>query len=264
MHHKYVVRDGAAIWTGSANWTVDSWTKQENVLAILESEGIAGAYRRNFEELWERRDVESSGRIEPDPVDVGGIQVRAWFTPGNGPELSQAIATAFGAARRRIRIASPVITSAPILEHARRARRPRRRRHRRGGRRATDRHRLRAVGADPTVGVEDPAAGGGARSAAVLGQAVDAVGAGKSTTTCTPRSASPTTPSSSARSTSRGRASRTPRTCSSCAIQVGRRPDGGVRRPGPRALPGDLGASAGDRDDLGGVVAERRDLEVLG
>ena len=115
MHHKYVVRDGAAVWTGSANWTVDSWTKQENVLAILESEGIAGAYRRNFEELWERRDVESSGRIEPDPVDVGGIQVRAWFTPGNGPELSQAIATAFGAARRRIRIASPVITSAPIL-----------------------------------------------------------------------------------------------------------------------------------------------------
>jgi phosphatidylserine/phosphatidylglycerophosphate/cardiolipin synthase-like enzyme len=115
MHHKYVVRDVSAVWTGSANWTVDSWSRQENVLAIVESEGIADAYRRNFEELWERRDVESSGRIEPDPVDVGGIETRAWFTPGNGPELSQAIASAFGSARRRIRIASPVITSAPIL-----------------------------------------------------------------------------------------------------------------------------------------------------
>ena len=33
MHHKYVVRDEAAVWTGSMNWTLDSWTRQENVIA---------------------------------------------------------------------------------------------------------------------------------------------------------------------------------------------------------------------------------------
>ena len=71
------------------------------MLAIVESAGIAGAYRRNFEELWNDRDVESSGRIEPDPVDVGGIEARAWFTPGNGPELSQAIATRLRLGARR-------------------------------------------------------------------------------------------------------------------------------------------------------------------
>ena len=28
MHHKYVVRDAQAVWTGSTNWTADSWTRE--------------------------------------------------------------------------------------------------------------------------------------------------------------------------------------------------------------------------------------------
>jgi phosphatidylserine/phosphatidylglycerophosphate/cardiolipin synthase-like enzyme len=115
MHHKYAVRDEAAVWTGSANWTVDSWTRQENVIAIVSNAQIASRFRRNFEELWSDNDVARSGRIDPDPVDVDGVRVTAWFTPGHGEDLSQRIATAIGAARRRVRIASPVITSGPIL-----------------------------------------------------------------------------------------------------------------------------------------------------
>jgi phosphatidylserine/phosphatidylglycerophosphate/cardiolipin synthase-like enzyme len=41
MHHKYVVRDGGAVWTGSTNWTLDSWTREENVLLTVASEGVA-------------------------------------------------------------------------------------------------------------------------------------------------------------------------------------------------------------------------------
>jgi phosphatidylserine/phosphatidylglycerophosphate/cardiolipin synthase-like enzyme len=116
MHHKYVVRDREAVWTGSANWTTDSWTRQENVLIAIDSEPLARAYGENFEELWARPDVEKSGRVEPTPVELGhGKAARPWFTPGHGAELSQAIATAIASARRRVRIASPVITSAPIL-----------------------------------------------------------------------------------------------------------------------------------------------------
>jgi phosphatidylserine/phosphatidylglycerophosphate/cardiolipin synthase-like enzyme len=116
MHHKYAIRDRAAVLTGSANWTVDSWTRQENVLIAVESEPLAGAYAANFAELWEHRDVERSGKVEPRPFELdGGATVRAWFTPGHGAELAQAIASAIGSARRRVRIASPVITSAPIL-----------------------------------------------------------------------------------------------------------------------------------------------------
>src|SRR5439155_2771751 len=44
MHHKYVIRDGAAVWTGSLNWTDDSWSRQENVVAIVDSAPIAKAY----------------------------------------------------------------------------------------------------------------------------------------------------------------------------------------------------------------------------
>ncbi len=115
MHHKYVVRDSEAVWTGSANWTIDSWSRQENVLAIVESPGIGERYRRNFDELWEGRDVERSGHIEPERVELEGAELRAWFTPGRGEELSQRIATAIGGATERVRIASPVITSGPVL-----------------------------------------------------------------------------------------------------------------------------------------------------
>jgi phosphatidylserine/phosphatidylglycerophosphate/cardiolipin synthase-like enzyme len=51
MHHKYVVRDGEAVWTGSTNWTTDSWTLQENVIVLTRSASLAAEYARNFEEL---------------------------------------------------------------------------------------------------------------------------------------------------------------------------------------------------------------------
>jgi phosphatidylserine/phosphatidylglycerophosphate/cardiolipin synthase-like enzyme len=115
MHHKYVVRDREAVWTGSTNWTIDSWTLQENVLVIAHSPEVAAEYAQNFEELWSSRDVDRTGHRPPRTLDVGGRQGRAWFTPGHGEELSHRIARALGRARERIRIASPVITAGPVL-----------------------------------------------------------------------------------------------------------------------------------------------------
>ena len=115
MHHKYVVRDGAAVWSGSTNWTTDSWTRQENFIVRAESEAVAAAFGANFEELWSTRDVDKTGRHEPRTIDVGGREVRVWFTPGQGEDLSHRIARALGRARTRIRIASPVITAGPVL-----------------------------------------------------------------------------------------------------------------------------------------------------
>ena len=115
MHHKYVVRDSEAVWTGSANWTTDSWTIQENVLVLAHSADVAAEYKRNFEELWRFRDVDRSGHERPRDLTVDGHHARAWFTPGHGEELSHRIAQAIGAACERIRIASPVITAGPVL-----------------------------------------------------------------------------------------------------------------------------------------------------
>jgi phosphatidylserine/phosphatidylglycerophosphate/cardiolipin synthase-like enzyme len=115
MHHKYGVRDGETVWTGSTNWTDDSWSRQENVIVTVESPKLATAYTVNFDELWSRADVEQSGFVDPNPVRVGGIPMRPWFTPGYGEALSRRIAKRIRRAKRRVRICSPVLTVAPVL-----------------------------------------------------------------------------------------------------------------------------------------------------
>ena len=111
MHHKYIVRDAASVWTGSTNWTADSWTREENVILTVDSPAIAARYREDFEQLWTTREVNKSGKVDTSPVNG----MRAWFCPGRGEKLAHRIAKAIGSARRRVRIASPVISSAPIL-----------------------------------------------------------------------------------------------------------------------------------------------------
>lgn len=115
MHHKYIVRDGEAVLTGSTNWTDDSWSREENLIAIVNSKQLAARYRQNFEELWQKRDVERSGHVDSAPINIDGHRVRPWFAPAHGEALAHRIARRLGQAKRRIRIASPVLTSGPIV-----------------------------------------------------------------------------------------------------------------------------------------------------
>jgi phosphatidylserine/phosphatidylglycerophosphate/cardiolipin synthase-like enzyme len=115
MHHKYMVRDGEATWSGSTNWTLDSWTREENLFLTTESPQLAANYAQNFEQLWSTERVEGSGNFDTMPITVGGSTVRAWFSPGRGEALAHRIAKSIGTAERRVRIASPVLTSGPIL-----------------------------------------------------------------------------------------------------------------------------------------------------
>jgi phosphatidylserine/phosphatidylglycerophosphate/cardiolipin synthase-like enzyme len=59
--------------------------------------------------------VRRSGKVDTSAVEVEGIQVRPWFCPGRGEQLAHRIAGAIGTAKRRVRIASPVISSGPVL-----------------------------------------------------------------------------------------------------------------------------------------------------
>ena len=111
MHHKFVVRDGESVWTGSTNWTLDSWTREENViLRVLGDRQVAAQFERVFRDLWDRGRVEGSGAFSPPPGPI-----RSWFCPGRGEALAHRIASAIAQSRRRVRIASPVLTSGPIL-----------------------------------------------------------------------------------------------------------------------------------------------------
>jgi phosphatidylserine/phosphatidylglycerophosphate/cardiolipin synthase-like enzyme len=114
MHHKYVVRDAGTVWTGSTNWTDDSWSRQENVIVTIESPEIAYAYTLSFNQLWESGRVAHTG-ADPRPQNVDSAKVRAWFCPAHGEALSHRVAKHIGKAVQRVRIASPVLTSGPIL-----------------------------------------------------------------------------------------------------------------------------------------------------
>lgn len=114
MHHKFVVRDGQAVWTGSMNWTDDSWSRQENVVVTVESAELAELFREDFEQLWTKDSVEQTGFVPPKRLHLDGVLVRPWFTPGFGEDLSHRIAKKIGRARR-VRICSPVITATPVL-----------------------------------------------------------------------------------------------------------------------------------------------------
>ena len=76
---------------------------------------VAAAFGLDFEQLWRSRTVRAAASVEPRPVDVGGIEVRAWFCPEHGHRALAPDRAGDRAARGAVRIASPVITSGPIL-----------------------------------------------------------------------------------------------------------------------------------------------------
>jgi phosphatidylserine/phosphatidylglycerophosphate/cardiolipin synthase-like enzyme len=123
MHHKYIVRDAATdaatIWTGSTNWTNDSWTREENVIAKIPSAALAAEYSKNFGELWETGRVEGSGKYDlagvPIAYQENPVKAHVVFAPGRGRQMAHMIADRIAHAKRRIRVCSPVITAGVIL-----------------------------------------------------------------------------------------------------------------------------------------------------
>jgi phosphatidylserine/phosphatidylglycerophosphate/cardiolipin synthase-like enzyme len=123
MHHKYIVRDAASdaatVWTGSMNWTNDSWTREENVILKIPSTALSAEYARNFAELWDAGRVEGSGKYDLAGVPVAyqdsPVKAHVFFAPGRGRQMAHVIADRIAHAKRRIRVCSPVITAGVIL-----------------------------------------------------------------------------------------------------------------------------------------------------
>ena len=67
MHNKFVVRDGALVWTGSTNMTDDAFTLMENNIVIIDSAALAAYYTEEFEQLWEKENFENTGNSAPSP-----------------------------------------------------------------------------------------------------------------------------------------------------------------------------------------------------
>jgi len=120
MHNKYILRDAAtadaAVFTGSSNYTNDSWGLQDNNLLCLRSQQLASYYAEDFNELWTRgKIVDSTGSRDCGTVRLSGVPVTIAFTPGESPAVLKEIVGAIAAARSRLYVASVVLSSGPIL-----------------------------------------------------------------------------------------------------------------------------------------------------
>jgi phosphatidylserine/phosphatidylglycerophosphate/cardiolipin synthase-like enzyme len=120
MHNKYIVRDvesaDTAVFTGSSNYTNDSWGLQDNNLLCLRSQQLASYYAKDFTELWSRgKIVDSTGYGDSGTVRLNGVPVTIAFTPGESPAVLKEIVGAIAAARSRLYVASVVLSSGPIL-----------------------------------------------------------------------------------------------------------------------------------------------------
>ena len=120
MHNKYIVRDAAsadaAVFTGSSNYTNDSWGLQDNNLLCLRSQQLASYYARDFADLWSRgKIVDSTGSHDIGTVRLGDMAVTIAFTPGESAAVLKEIVGAIAAARNRLYVASVVLSSGPIL-----------------------------------------------------------------------------------------------------------------------------------------------------
>jgi phosphatidylserine/phosphatidylglycerophosphate/cardiolipin synthase-like enzyme len=119
MHHKYVIRDGrtpaAAVWTGSTNFTADSWSLQENNIVCIDSPELCAFYEHDFDELWTSGDIATTGAHDTGTVSVGTTKVSVSFAPGEGRAIDHDVAACIASARRRIKIASMLLTSGSIL-----------------------------------------------------------------------------------------------------------------------------------------------------
>ena len=119
MHHKFTVRDGESVRTGSLNLTDDAFTLMENNVVEIQSRELAQYFARDFEQLWEKEDFDNTGDITTAPVPLvfGGQPATAqvMFSPGTGLEIDEEVAKRVRAAKRRIRICSLLINSGTLI-----------------------------------------------------------------------------------------------------------------------------------------------------
>jgi len=123
MHQKYIARDpdlpSASVWTGSTNFTDDSWTLEENNILRIADSSVTIRYAQDFAELWQDGDIQNTGAVESltTTLAYGGApaRVRLYFAPGCGQTIDDEVARVVASATRRIRICSMLLNSSALV-----------------------------------------------------------------------------------------------------------------------------------------------------
>lgn len=86
MHHKFAVRDGEEVWTGSWNLTVGDTYRLNNNAVRLRSPELARAFTGEFDTMFVQRKFGAArprGNVTP-PIQVGNMRVQVLFAPEDG------------------------------------------------------------------------------------------------------------------------------------------------------------------------------------
>ena len=83
MHNKFVVIDGAVVWTGSWNLTANGTYRNNNNVLVLTADQVATNYTTEFEEMFvDRAFGATSPQAIPYPtLNLDGVEVETVFEP---------------------------------------------------------------------------------------------------------------------------------------------------------------------------------------
>lgn len=122
MHDKFLVRDGQAVWSGSANFTVGGLTLQDNNCLAIDSAELAARYAATFENLIgthrHTRQLRHPGQRSPlnAPIDLGGgITLAPYFAPAAGEGVEEVVVEDVANAHK-IRVLAFLISDPGILQ----------------------------------------------------------------------------------------------------------------------------------------------------
>ncbi|HEX2172716.1 MAG TPA: phospholipase D-like domain-containing protein, partial [Dehalococcoidia bacterium] len=103
MHHKFVVVDGAAVLTGSWNFTIGDTYRLNNHAAIIRSPDLAANYTAEFEKMFVRKlfgPNKQAGATTP-VLTIQGTRVENYFAPED--EVAAKIVNRLAGARSSVR-----------------------------------------------------------------------------------------------------------------------------------------------------------------
>ncbi len=113
MHHKFVILDDQAVWTGSANLTYNGFFRNNNDVLYLPSPALARGYQAEFETLWTGA---GRGLGRAVPFQLENLQGTAYFSPAGGEAALAAILERIAASREEVWVLAFVLTEERLIQ----------------------------------------------------------------------------------------------------------------------------------------------------
>ncbi|HEX9067989.1 MAG TPA: phospholipase D-like domain-containing protein [Ktedonobacterales bacterium] len=123
MHNKFLIRDGARLWTGSANFTVGGLEAQDNNCLILSDHAIIGHYQTEFTTLLNvdhqhalaHHQIPATNALTVPPLPATGLAAKAYFSPPQGEDVETTVASLIRTAKK-VRVLAFLMSDPGILQ----------------------------------------------------------------------------------------------------------------------------------------------------